>query len=91
MTKSHTISAARMWRNLISIPVFGAMVSVAFADIHPNDGGAIDIGKRRELFPDNLLVARLAGSAQRVSHKPLRLLFVMKDADLYSIKFEETK
>ena len=39
---------------------------------------------RNAIWKDNPDLGALAG-------KPVRLRFVMRDADLYSIKFEETK
>ena len=41
-------------------------------------GKPVDIGSRRELFLDNLLVDRLEGGAQRVFHKPVPREVVMK-------------
>ena len=43
-----------------------------------------DTVARNAIWKDNPDLGALAG-------KPVRLRFVMKDADLYSIKFEETK
>ena len=40
----------------------------------------LDIGSRLELFVDDYLIGALAGRA-------VRFRFVMKDADLYSIRF----
>ena len=74
-------------------PAFGSLrVEVQDADGKPVPGFALadsvelygDTVARNALWKDNPDLGALAG-------KPVRLRFVMKDADLYSIKFEEAK
>ena len=54
-----------MRTNLVLLNVLAALCGEA----HAKD--ILDIGSRRELFLDNLLVDRLEGGAQRVFHKPV--------------------
>jgi hypothetical protein len=72
---------------------FGSLrVEIQDADGKPLPGFTLD--DSIELYGDT--VARNAiwkdnPDLDALSGKPVRLRFVMKDADLYSIKFEETK
>ena len=59
-----------------------ALVGFAAASDDPTTQDTIDIGARRELFVDTLLIDRL-------SRRPIRLRFVMEDADLFSLRFRE--
>ena len=61
-----------MRTNLVLLNVLAALCGEA----HAKD--ILDIGSRRELFLDNLLVDRLEGGAQRVFHKPVPREVVMK-------------
>jgi hypothetical protein len=72
---------------------FGSLrVEIQNADGKPLPGFALadsielygDTVARNAIWKDNPDLGALAG-------KPVRLRFVMKDADLYSIKFEEAK
>ena len=72
MNKTRSISAAL---------VLGAVVPVIFADIRPKACGAMDIGDRRELFLDHLLVERMEGDAHLHQHRPVpREVAIVHDA-----------
>jgi hypothetical protein len=61
-----------MKTNLLFLIILAALCGAASAQ------DPVNIGSRRELFLDNLLVDRLEGGAQRVFHKPVPREVVMK-------------